>query len=115
MASNPVNGKLIDFVIQDPWLADDDTDIEYVYLHLLNQHQTTELSPGQIAEGWKKHINRRIWVSNRRARDLMDEGAAGRDPRRSRGAARFGEAEWLGRSDRAPPMTPPDGRSPAAR
>ena len=27
---------IIDFVFQDPWLADDDTDIEYLYLHLLN-------------------------------------------------------------------------------
>ncbi|UCF35961.1 MAG: ADP-ribosylglycohydrolase family protein, partial [Acidobacteriota bacterium] len=28
----------------------------------------------EIAEMWKAHINRKIWVANRRARDLMDEG-----------------------------------------
>lgn len=67
-------GQLIDFVIQDPWRSDDDTNIEYVYVHLLHQHKTTTLSPQQIADGWIKHINRKIWVSNKRARTLMDEG-----------------------------------------
>ncbi|NCF65187.1 MAG: hypothetical protein GWP61_04385 [Chloroflexi bacterium] len=62
---------LIDFVFQDPWLADDDTDIEYVYLHLMDQHGTSELSPEQIAEGWQEHINDYIWVSNQTARGLM--------------------------------------------
>ncbi len=66
---------VIDFVFQDPWLADDDTDIEYVYLHLLTQHSTNLLTPEQIAEGWRQHINDWIWVSNRQARDLMELGA----------------------------------------
>ncbi len=62
---------LIDFVFQDPWLADDDTDIEYVYLHLMNQHGTGQLTPEQIAAGWQEHINDYIWVSNQTARGLM--------------------------------------------
>jgi len=66
---------VIDFVLQDPWLADDDTDIEYVYLHLLARHDTNLLTASQIAEGWKQHINDWIWVSNRQARDLMERGA----------------------------------------
>lgn len=61
----------IDFVFQDPWLADDDTDIEYVYLHLMTQHKTPYLSKTQIAAGWETHINRNIWVSNESARALM--------------------------------------------
>ena len=68
-------GQRIDLVLnQDPWRADDDTDIEYVYLHLLNLHETSRLTPGQIADGWIQHINRFIWVSNERARELMDAG-----------------------------------------
>lgn len=59
---------------QDPWKADDDTDIEYVYCHLMNKHQTHMLSPEQIRDGWINHINRRIWVSNAHARGLMDKG-----------------------------------------
>jgi hypothetical protein len=67
---------LIDFVFQDPWLADDDTDIEYVYLHLMDQHGTSRLSPQQIAAGWQEHINDYIWVSNQTARGLMRLNAA---------------------------------------
>lgn len=67
------SGK-IDFVLQAPWGSDDDTDIEYVYLHLMTQHDTNLLTPEQIAEGWKAHINNYIWVSNRQARNWMDRG-----------------------------------------
>lgn len=70
-----VGGETIDFVTdQDPWWADDDTDIEYVYLHLLHTHQTTTLTPTQISDGWKSHINDFIFVSNAKARELMDGG-----------------------------------------
>ncbi len=65
----------IEFVLdQDPWGADDDTDIEYVYTHLIETHQTLDLTPAQIADGWRRHINDFIWVSNARARQLMGEG-----------------------------------------
>ncbi|MFC1620223.1 ADP-ribosylglycohydrolase family protein [Candidatus Neomarinimicrobiota bacterium] len=59
---------------QDPWLADDDTDIEYVYLHLLGSHFLTTLTPEIISAGWRRHINGWIWVSNARARSLFDRG-----------------------------------------
>lgn len=65
---------VIDFVLQDPWLADDDTDIEYVYLTLLDRYATNLLTPTQIADGWREHINEFIWVSNLRARGLMAQG-----------------------------------------
>ncbi|MBC7836125.1 MAG: ADP-ribosylglycohydrolase family protein [Phycisphaerales bacterium] len=70
-------GPLIDFVIQDPWGADDDTDIEYVYLHLLASRQPVSgapLTPYEITAGWQAHINRMIWVSNLQARTLMSRG-----------------------------------------
>ncbi len=65
----------IEFVFQEPWLADDDTDIEYVYLHLMDLHGSPLLSAEQIADGWEKHINHHIWVSNQKARDLIGAGA----------------------------------------
>ncbi|WP_437624112.1 ADP-ribosylglycohydrolase family protein [Sorangium sp. So ce1151] len=68
------DGARIDFVLLDPCLADDDTDIEYVYLHLMTEAGTLFLSPEQIRDGWRAHINDFIWVSNRRARDLMERG-----------------------------------------
>lgn len=71
----------IDFVLSkigNPWGADDDTDIEYIYQHLLYTHQTSLLTGNQIRDGWLKHIKSEeenyLWVSNQRAFDLMKEG-----------------------------------------
>jgi len=71
----------IGFVFKDTheiWGADDDTDIEYMYQHLLYTSDTSILSPQQIRDGWLKHIiseeENFLWVSNQRAFDLMKEG-----------------------------------------
>ncbi len=71
----------IDFVFRDPgdiWGADDDTDIEYMYQHLLATHQTSMLTPEHIRDGWLAHIRveeeNYLWVSNQQAFDLMREG-----------------------------------------
>ena len=71
----------IDFVFEDEgdvWGADDDTDIEYIYQHLLYENQTAVLDGEQIRDGWLKHIKPEeenyLWVSNQRAFDLMKEG-----------------------------------------
>jgi hypothetical protein len=79
----------IGWVLEDEdgvWGADDDTDIEYIYQHLLLEHQTSMLSGEQIRYGWLKHIysdentpftnddgskENYLWVSNQRAHDLM--------------------------------------------
>lgn len=71
----------IDFVFRDTneiWGADDDTDIEYMYQHLMFINQTSFLTPVQIRDGWLKHIKQNeenyLWVSNQKAYDLMLEG-----------------------------------------
>lgn len=71
----------IDFVFRDSteiWGSDDDTDIEYIYQHLLFTNKTSMLSPKQIRDGWLKHIKSEeenfLWVSNQKAFDLMKEG-----------------------------------------
>ncbi len=71
----------IDFVLRganEVWGADDDTDIEYMYQHLLFVNQTSTLTAAQIRDGWLKHIKpdeeNHLWVSNQRAFDLMQEG-----------------------------------------
>lgn len=53
--------------------SDDDTDIEFVTLHAVERHGL-DLTYNEITDAWKQHINRFIWVSNRKARDLMDQG-----------------------------------------
>lgn len=61
------------FTAFDGAYSDDDTDIEFVTLHAVEEHGLGLTYP-QIAEAWKRHINRRIWVANRTARDLMTQG-----------------------------------------
>ncbi len=71
----------IDFVFvqgDEAWGADDDTDIEYMYQHLLYTNQTSVLTGQQISDGWRKHIKSEeenyLWVSNQTALDLMHTG-----------------------------------------
>lgn len=60
--------------IFDPWPSDDDTDIEYVYLHLHTLHESQRLTPEQIHAGWVSHINRFIWASNAATREAIGRG-----------------------------------------
>lgn len=84
----------IDFVTVGPegiWGSDDDTDIEYIYQELLKHSESVLLTPGQIRDGWLKHIyaaseptpfgkdpegnyENFLWVSNQKAYDLMQAG-----------------------------------------
>ena len=54
--------------------TDDDTDLEWVYIYLMENENTIFLSPDRIAELWKKSINRRIWCSNQYVRQIIDLG-----------------------------------------
>lgn len=72
------------------WGADDDTDIEYLYQHIMYQNKTSKLTGEQIKDGWLTHIysdsdtpftsedgvtpENFLWVSNQTAFDLMIEG-----------------------------------------
>ena len=67
----------------EAWAADDDTDIEYMYQHLLDVNNTSILTPEQIRDGWLHHIYSNedapnnenfLWVSNETAYYLMMEG-----------------------------------------
>jgi hypothetical protein len=66
----------LEFVLhQDPWLADDDTDVEYVALHLLDTLEASHLTGAELAAGWLVHMDDDfLWVSNQRALDLMRRG-----------------------------------------
>lgn len=69
----PSDAEEIELALYDQWSTDDDTMIEWVALHIMETHG---LDPTyeQIRDEWIDHVNHDIWVSTRRARDLMDEG-----------------------------------------
>ena len=53
--------------------SDDDTDIELVTLHAVERYGL-DINYDEITAMWKRHINRKIWVANRTARNLMAKG-----------------------------------------
>ena len=53
--------------------SDDDTDIEFVTLYAVERFGL-DINYEQITEMWRTHINRKIWVANRTAHTLMDQG-----------------------------------------
>lgn len=53
--------------------TDDDTDIEFVMLHGLEKYGL-ELTYEQVAELRTEHINRFIWASNARVKELLEQG-----------------------------------------
>ena len=66
-----------DYVLdQDPWGADDDTDIEYVYQHAIEKYGNPILNGQQISQEWQEHIELpKLWVSNLAALGQMQNGA----------------------------------------
>ncbi len=60
--------------IPDGARTDDDTDLEWVYICLLEREELFPPSPTQLADVWRKHINRGIWCANKYARELMTLG-----------------------------------------
>ena len=53
--------------------SDDDTDIEYIYLILMEKYGI-EPTYTQMREGWMYHIRDRVWLANRAALGLMNHG-----------------------------------------
>ncbi|MDR0763165.1 MAG: ADP-ribosylglycohydrolase family protein, partial [Bacteroidales bacterium] len=53
--------------------SDDDTDIEYIYLMLMEKYGI-EPTYAQMREGWMYHIRDRVWLANRAALGLMHYG-----------------------------------------
>ncbi len=58
--------------------SDDDTDIEFVTLHAVEKYGL-DLTYPEITLMWMTHINDFIWVANREARNLMDQGLVAPD------------------------------------
>jgi hypothetical protein len=54
--------------------TDDDTDLEWVYIYIMQKENSVLLSPQRITELWKRRINKGIWCANRFARHLMNLG-----------------------------------------
>jgi hypothetical protein len=54
--------------------SDDDNDFEWPHLWFMDQEGVLKLPYARIVEIWKANMNSGIWVANKRARELMDQG-----------------------------------------
>lgn len=69
----PGPGEAFELTLSPEFSTDDDTHVEWLDLHILETHGL-DPSPSQIRDEWVDHLNGDIWVSTRKARELMDEG-----------------------------------------
>ncbi|NQT89056.1 ADP-ribosylglycohydrolase family protein [bacterium] len=68
-------GPLPDFTPNLPVCrSDDDTDIEWTHLHAMDRLGVLEVPYPELARAWVLSVNRKIWVSNKRARELIGQG-----------------------------------------
>lgn len=71
-APNP--DSAVPWVVKQEWDGDDDTEIEYVALHILETYGLN-CQPQEIAEQWLAHINSSgIYIANKQAWHLMQDG-----------------------------------------
>ena len=54
--------------------SDDDNDFEWTHLWFMDQEGVLKLPYPRLVAIWKANMNQGIWVANRRARELMDQG-----------------------------------------
>ncbi|MBR5056363.1 MAG: ADP-ribosylglycohydrolase family protein [Bacteroidales bacterium] len=57
----------------DGAFSDDDTDVEYLYLMMMEKYGV-DPNYDQVKEGWMYHIRDRVWLANRAALGLMHYG-----------------------------------------
>jgi len=72
--STPNPAPAVPWVIRQEWDADDDTDMEYVALHILQTHGLDCNYP-EIAQQWRTHIGTcGLYLANKQAWYLMADG-----------------------------------------
>jgi hypothetical protein len=54
--------------------SDDDNDFEWTHLWFMDKEGVLKLPYPRIVEIWRANMNQGIWVANRKARELMEEG-----------------------------------------
>jgi hypothetical protein len=54
--------------------SDDDNDFEWTHLFFMDKEGTIKLPYRRLVEIWRANMNSGIWVANKKARELMDQG-----------------------------------------
>lgn len=54
--------------------SDDDNDFEWTHIWFMDKEETLKLPYPRLAAIWQSNMNSGIWVANKKARELMDQG-----------------------------------------
>lgn len=62
----------------DPWTTDDDTSMEWVFLHMMEDNGLDSITYAQMVPEWQEHFyqgsNQSLWAANLNALQLMNQG-----------------------------------------
>ena len=71
-APNPATE--ITWNLGDSYCTDDDTNVEYMFLHMMETYGVNDIAYEDFAEEWMTHCQNYIWCANLVARTLMENG-----------------------------------------
>lgn len=60
--------------LKDGAVTDDDNDFEWTHLWFMDKEDVIKLPYLRLVEIWRTNMNTGLWIANKRARDLIDEG-----------------------------------------
>ncbi len=76
--SDPNPAQSVPWVFQNPWVTDDDTSTEWVFLHMMEQYGFDSITYAQMVPEWQDHFfqtsDPSLWCANLAALNLMKQG-----------------------------------------
>lgn len=64
----------VDWVLSDVYVTDDDTSMEYTFLHMMEVYGANTITYNDMPKEWIYHFQDYIWEGNYYARELMKQG-----------------------------------------
>jgi hypothetical protein len=72
--NDPNPASSVPWVCNSTWNTDDDTSMEWVFLHMMTQYGYDSVTYNQMVPEWQAHFQTAIWCANAAAKSLMDQG-----------------------------------------
>lgn len=72
--TSPNPADSVDWVLGDTYVTDDDTSMEYTFLHMMEVYGANTITYNDMPKEWLYHFQDYIWEGNYYARELMKQG-----------------------------------------
>ena len=70
----PNPAEKVDWILSDTYVTDDDTSMEYTFLHMMEVYGANTITYQDMPKEWLYHFQDYIWEGNYYARELMKPG-----------------------------------------